>query len=85
MKKIILLGAAPINGDMRYPSEGSLSVDPGVADDLIKVGLAKADDLTRLTADAVRDVAAAEGVAIGPVTTKADAIDAVQDRRANKA
>lgn len=85
MKKIILLGAAPIGDEMRYPSEGSISVDPAVADDLIKVGLAKPDDVDQLKADDVRALAAAEGADIGPAATKPEAISAIQDRRANKA
>jgi len=85
MKKIILLGAAPIDGTMRYPSEGTLSVDAATADDLIKVGLAKSDDLNDLKADEVRTLAAEEGATIGPAATKTDAITAIQDRRANKA
>ncbi|MDQ2735495.1 MAG: hypothetical protein M3Y55_11000 [Pseudomonadota bacterium] len=85
MKKIILLGAAPVAGVTRYPSEGSLSVDPAIADELITVGLAKADDLDGLKADDARALAAVEGAAIGPAATKADAIGAIQDRRANRA
>lgn len=85
MKKIVLIGAAPVAGIMRYPSEGSIEVSPDEADDLIKVGLAKADDINALKVDELRDVAAAEGVSIGPAALKDDLATAIRDRWQNKA
>ncbi len=83
MKKIILLGAAPVAGAMRYPSEGVIEAAPAEADDLIKVGLAKADDIDTLKVDELRTVAAAENVNIGPAALKEDPAAAIRDRRQN--
>lgn len=85
MKKIVLIGAAPVDGVMRYPSEGSIEAGPEEADALIKVGLAKADDINSLKVDELRDVAAVEGVNIGPAAVKDDLAAAIRDRRQNKA
>jgi hypothetical protein len=85
MKKIVLLGAAPVAGAMRYPSEGSIEVAPDEADDLIKVGLAKADDINSLKVDELHKVAAVEGVNIGPAAVKDDLATAIRDRRQNRA
>lgn len=85
MKKIILLGAAPIRGEMRYPSEGSIEVSPDIAEDLIEVGLARADDLATRKVDEVRDIAERAGANVGPTATKAEMIDAINERRSNKA
>jgi hypothetical protein len=85
MKKIVLIGAAPVAGAMRYPSEGSIEASPDEADDLIAVGLAKADDINSLKVDELRDVAAVEGVNIGPAALKDDLATAIRDRRQNKA
>jgi hypothetical protein len=85
MKKIVLIGAAPVAGKIRYPSEGPIDASPDEAADLIKVGLAKADDVDALKIDELRTVASAEGVEIGPAAIKADLADAIRDRRQNKA
>ena len=85
MKKIVLIGAALVAGVMRYPSEGTLEVAADEADALIKVGLAKADDINALRVDELRDVAELEGVSIGPAALKEDLTTAIRDRRQNKA
>jgi hypothetical protein len=85
MKKIVLIGAAPVAGVMRYPSEGSIEAAPDEADDLIEVGLAKTDDINSLKIDELRDVAAVEGVNIGPAALKDDLATAIRDRRQNRA
>lgn len=85
MKKIVLIGAAAVAGVMRFPSEGSIEVNPDEADALIAVGLAKADDINSLKVDELREVAAVEGVNIGPAALKDDLASAIRDRRQNKA
>ncbi len=85
MNKIILIGAAPVAGKMRYPSEGVIEASPEEANDLIKVGLAKADDIDTLKIDELRAVAAAENVDIGPAALKDELATAIRDRRQNKA
>jgi hypothetical protein len=85
MKKIVLIGAAPVDGIMRYPSEGTIEAAPDEADDLINVGLAKADDINTLKVDELRALAQIEGVNIGPDALKDDLLTAIRDRRQNKA
>lgn len=85
MKKIVLIGAAPVAGKMRYPSEGVIEASPEEAESLIKVGLAKADDIDTLKVEDLREVAAAEGVNIGPAAVKNDLTTAIRDRRQNRA
>lgn len=85
MKKIVLIGAAPVDGKMRYPSEGVLEVPADQAEALIGVGLAKLDDLATQKVEQVRAIAKDEGVAIGPAALKGDIVDAIRDRRENKA
>jgi hypothetical protein len=85
MKKIYLVGAAPVDGKFRYPSEGVIETSPEQADDLIKAGLARADDLDTLKVDELRAVAQAEAVSAGPAVLKDDLIVAIRARRQNKA
>lgn len=97
MKTIILLGAAPIRGTIRFPSEGAFTVtaaEPQSADDrfvtadeaesLIEVGLAKPDNLRTLKVGELRDVAEDEGANVGPTATKSDLVEAIVDHRENK-
>lgn len=84
MKKVQLVGAAPIDGKMRFPSEGTIEVANEAADALIEGGLAIHDDLDNQKVDDLRTIAEAAGVAIGPAAQKADLIDAIRKRRANK-
>lgn len=85
MKKITLLGAAPIDGVMHYPSQGPLEVSPAIADELVKAGLAKVDDLDKAKVADVRATATAEGVDIGPEAPKAEVVAAIREHRVNKA
>jgi hypothetical protein len=85
MKKIYLVGAAPVDGKLRYPSEGVIEASPEQADALIKAGLARADDLDSLKVDELRVIAQAEAVSVGPAVLKDDLIVAIRDRRQNKA
>ncbi len=85
MKKIYLLGAAPIGDKMRYPSEGVIETSPEQADDLVKAGLARVDDLDSRKVDELRGVAQAEAVSVGPAVLKDDLIAAIRARRQNKA
>lgn len=85
MKKIYLVGAAPVDGKLRYPSEGVIETSPEQADELIKAGLARADDLDSLKVDDLRLVAQVEAVSVGPAVLKDDLITAIRARRQNKA
>jgi hypothetical protein len=85
MKKIYLVGAAPIDGKLRFPSEGVIETSPEQADGLIKAGLARADDLDSLKVDELRLIAQAEAVSVGPAVLKDDLIVAIRARRQNKA
>lgn len=85
MKKIYLIGAAPVDGKMRYPSDGVIETSPEHGDDLIKAGLARADDLDSLKVDELRAVAQAEAVSVGPTVLKDDLSVAIRARRQNKA
>lgn len=85
MKKIYLLGAARIGDKMRYPSDGVIETSPEQADDLVKAGLARVDDLDSLKVDELRTVAQAEAVSVGPAVLKDDLIIAIRARRQNKA
>lgn len=85
MKKIYLIGAAPVGGKMRFPSEGVIETSPAEADDLVEAGLARLDDLDSLKVDELRTVALDESVAVGPAILKDDLITAIRARRQNKA
>lgn len=85
MKKIQLVGAAPIEGTMRFPSEGLIEVANEAADTLIEGGLAIHDDLDATKVEDLRTIAQTSGVALGPTAQKADLIDGIRKRRANKA
>ncbi|MBB4154173.1 hypothetical protein GGQ80_002083 [Sphingomonas jinjuensis] len=82
MPNIVLIGAAPIRGVTRFPSEGPQMVSRADAKRLIRVGLAQPDDLDTRTIDEVRAVAQAERVDIGPNAVKADTVAAIRARRA---
>ncbi|PTQ59748.1 hypothetical protein C8J26_2600 [Sphingomonas aurantiaca] len=84
MKKIYLIGAAPVGGNMHFPSEGVIETSPAEADDLVKAGLARFDDLDSLKVDELRTVALNESVAVGPAILKDDLITAIRARRQNK-
>lgn len=63
MTKITLIGAAPIDGKMRYPSEGEQDVAPEVAQGLVDAGLA------REVVDQVAPVESVPAVTPAPVPT----------------
>lgn len=97
MKAIILLGAAPIRGTIRFPAEGAFTVtaaEPQSADDrfvtsdeaasLIEVGLAKPDDVHTLKVADLRELAADEGANVGPTATKPELVEAIRDHRNNE-
>lgn len=96
MKKIILLGAAPIHGKIRFPSEGVFTVAAAAPTDdsdrvvtadeaagLVDVGLAIDDDVHTLKVDELRGLADKEGANVGPADKKADLVDAIRDHREN--
>ena len=85
MKKIYLIGAAMVGTKLRYPSDGVIETSPEQADDLVKAGLARADDLDSLKVDELRAIALAESVSVGPAVLKDDLIAAIRARRQNKA
>jgi hypothetical protein len=98
MKKIIWIGAAPVHGVIRYPSEGAFTVSasaPKDADDrvvtadeanaLVDVGLAVEDDVDALKVAELRDLAAKEGADVGPAAKKAELVEAIRDNRSNEA
>lgn len=85
MKKITLLGAAPIDGEMRFPSHGEIEVAPERADELIEVGLAVPANLTAEKVDDLRAEALSLGLNVAPDAKKDDVIAAIRDRRQNKA
>lgn len=84
MKKIQLLGAAPIAGKQRFPSEGPIELANEMADSLIATGLAVADDLDSQRVEDLRQVADAAGVPVGPAALKSEIIAAIRARRINK-
>lgn len=88
MRKIILVGAAPIGDTFRYPSEGPIEigtgegqVDPAVAQAWIDAGLAVGDDLEKLKVEDLTQIAAEESVFIPEGAKKADIIDAIRSHR----
>lgn len=96
MKKIILIGAAPVHGVIRYPSEGAFTISASKPKDdadrvitadeaaaLVDVGLAEPDDLDTLKIGELRDRALDAGADVGPKATKAELADAIRDRREN--
>lgn len=85
MKKIYLIGAAPIDDTMRFPSEGVIETSPEQADSLVAAGLARIDNLDSFKVDELRVVAQNESVSVGPAVLKDDLIAAIRARRQNKA
>lgn len=85
MTKIVLLGAAPVGGEMRYPSEGSISVSAEEAEALIKVGLAEPDNLATKKVDELRRQAVAGNLDVGPAATKPELVTALRDARSGEA
>lgn len=85
MKKIYLIGAAPVDDKMRFPSEGVIETSPEQADSLVAAGLARIDNLDSLKVDELHIVAQDESVSVGPAILKDDLIAAIRARRQNKA
>lgn len=86
MQDIKLKGPTVINGAVRYPTEGAIPVSTDEAERQRELGNVddetSDEDLDKLKADELRDLAKDEGVDLGQATKKADMIAAIVAHRA---